>query len=377
MSHPMYPATAQPGPYPPADPQQGYGQPPQQGYYPQQQYVQPQPQYAQPQQGYVQPPQQPAPPLARGTLEDFFSQPAGGSGKSLSAFFTTPGQSIGGYVNRPLTAADVQQQTDVNQRPLFHKDGRPKLVMIVPLDVQSVAFPDGRASWWVKGQAQNELARAMAEAGAPAGAPESGAFISITFTGTRDVPGRNPAKLYAITYTRPDGAAQAAAAQPAQVQVPSQPQPQFTAPQAPSQQLPGSPAPGAPQPGYAPQPAYAAPGPQPGVQAPQQPQFEGQGYGQGFGQPQPQAAPPAQAPYQGQPQPQYGMMAPGQQVQAATDAAMAAAQAQGGYPQGQVPQPAAPAQPPAPQLAPAPGTPPATANLLQQLISQPAPAPQQ
>jgi len=67
--------------------------------------------------------------------------------------------------------------------------------MKVPLQMQpSQAYPDGLATWFVKGQARDELVRAMAEAGAPAGPPEAGAIIDITFVAERAVPGMNPAK---------------------------------------------------------------------------------------------------------------------------------------------------------------------------------------
>jgi len=356
--HPAQPgpyAQPQPGPgYPPAPPQPGpYGQP-QPGYYP-----------AQPQQQYTAP--QPPPPV-HATVDDYFNQPAGGSGKSLSSFFVTPGQSIAGIVARPITGADIQQQTSQgDNRPLFHKDNRPKLVMIVPLETQpSQMFPDGRVAWYVKGQAQQELARAMAEAGAPAGAPEAGAQITITFTGTREVGGgRNPQKLYAVIYRRPAQAGQFADQQ----QAPAPAQAQY---QAPAQvQYQAQPQYQAPQPAMA-QPQYQAPA-QPQNQQlpgqPAQPAFEGQGYGQGFGV-QPPAQPPAQ------PQQPYGMASPGQQVQQAADAATAAAQnamAQQG-PASQAPQQVPQGQP----LAALPNVSAGNQELLSKLLGQAgAPAPAQ
>lgn len=130
---------AQPGygqPYPPAQP----GYPPQQGYPP-----------AQP--GYGQPP---AAPLPRSTLDDFYDQPSA-SGASIAKFFTTPGQSITGRVARPLTDADVQVQTLMNSAAIAtFRDGRPKRVMVVPLLVQpGPHFSDGRAAWYVRGQARD------------------------------------------------------------------------------------------------------------------------------------------------------------------------------------------------------------------------------
>lgn len=233
---PQAPYPAQPGQpgqgYPPQ--QQGYGYPLQQGqgYPPQTPYP--------PQQ-----PQQPqgAPPV-NASLSDFYQQPSGAGGPALK--FTTPGQSYTGIVARPITDGDVQHQTNpADGRPAFFRDGRPKLVMLVPLLVQHPDFPEGRAAWYVRGQARDELARAMAEAGAPEGAPEPGAAIGITYTGDRPIPGLNPQKQYQVAYRRPEGAeatTETAQAQPqAQAQVqPPQAQPQ--AQQAPAQaQVPAQP----------------------------------------------------------------------------------------------------------------------------------------
>lgn len=230
-----------PYPYPPqgypAQPQQQFPQQP-----PAQQFV-PQPQFAPgfpAQQGY--PPAQfapPAAPLAQGSIDDFYSQPSTGGGKSLS--FAQVGVTHVGIVTRAITAGDIQQQTDTRGNPQTFRDGRPKFVMKVPLQLlqPSPEYPDGLATWFVKGQARDELVRAMSEAGAPAGPPEAGAVIQITHTGTRSAgPGMNPAKLFAIQYRRPDGSAPAAVQQP---QAPAQPvaqapmQPQFQQPQAPAQ----------------------------------------------------------------------------------------------------------------------------------------------
>jgi hypothetical protein len=293
-------------------------------------------------------------------VEDYLNQPTGGSGKSLASFFTAPGQRIQAQVARAITPNDIRQQTSQTDNiPLKHTDGTPKWVMIVPLNVQpSQAFPDGKASWYVKGQPQAELTRAMAEAGAPAGTPEPGALVDITFTGERPVPNRNAQKQFAIIYTRPDNAP---------------PLPAEGTP--PLQQLQQ-----APQPQYAPQPAMAAPQPQyapPQQQAPAQPAFEGQGYGQGFGtqpqQGQPQYAPPQQqqAPAQQQ-QPQYGIATPGQQVAQATQAGVAAAQGAQGYPAG----PQAPVQVPQAGPAGAPGQTADQAAMLARLTGAPAPVPQ-
>jgi hypothetical protein len=285
--------------YPPA-PQQAY--PPQQVTQPQ--YAPPPAQPAAPQYpGYPPqgqqaygipaqiPAQQPAPqPLAQGSIDDYYNQPSTGGGAGLK--FTGPnnqpmiGQSYVFQVSRPIGNGDIQQQTDNQNRPLFFKDGRPKFVMIVPVQLlePSPNHPDGLAKWYVKGAARDELARAMAEAGAPEGPPENGAVIRVTLTGTRQSgPGMNPAHVFAVQYVRPQGATQGAApaapAQPAAQATPPAPvqqqyQPpaeqQYAQPVAP-QQVPQQPAPAAPQ-AQVPVQQQGAPQPPPNL-SPEQQQF--------------------------------------------------------------------------------------------------------
>lgn len=310
--------TQQPMPYP----QQGYGQQPPQGPqgYGQPQYAppgypQPQQQFPQvPQQGYPQqgPPQgygqqqPPQPELAQGSLSDFYSQPSAGGGAGLK--FDQPGTAYRGRVSRPIQDSDVQQATELGtNRPAFFKDGRPKFVMKVPLEQVESNLPqltpqDGLGQLYVKGQLRDELARAMAEAGTSAQVPEHGAVIEVTFTSTRSSgAGMNPAKVYSVRYTLPDGQQPAPQGQGQQPSVPQQAsqqpqapafqpeqhgqQGQFTPapPAAPQQQAPGAPspapgqpaapqgfpsqgAPAAPQQGFAPQQAAQA---QPGQQGQQ------------------------------------------------------------------------------------------------------------
>lgn len=284
---PGYPP-AQPG-YPPAPPQQPYYPPPQ---YPSQQY-----------------PPQPPKPAAKGTIDDFYTQPAGGSGKSLASWFDVPGKSITGVVARKITNADVQQQTDITTRqPVFFADGRPKLTMVVPLIVaQTPDFPEGRAAWYIRGDVRNELARAMQEAGAPEGPPEAGAQITITLTGTRQIRNLNPAKVFAVQYVRPQGAAPAqfpaTAPQAANGQVPQQPaaQPQWPQPGAPLS-APPVPAPAGENP-YQAQPSYPMQGPPPGGWLQPQ-QYPGAPDNAPDMYPvQPQAPAPAPAPQQAGPAP--------------------------------------------------------------------------
>lgn len=198
-----------------------YQQYPAQAYAPPAQYPpQQQPQFP-PQQfapGYPPAtPAAPAQPLAQGTIDDFYAQPSTGGGKSISFQNKPVGTAYAGIVTRPITSGDIQQQTDTQGRPQTFRDGRPKFVMKVPLQMQpSPEHPDGLGTWYVKGQARDELVRAMAEAGAPAGPPEAGAGILIQFTGERQSgPGMNPAKLVHVTYSRPDGSASSSQAAPA------------------------------------------------------------------------------------------------------------------------------------------------------------------
>lgn len=278
---PQYPQ--QPQAYPqPAYPQQPQGYPQQPQGYPQQPqaYAPPMPQQGYPQ-AYPQqyaPPAPPAPPLPTGTLDSFYQQPSSSGGPSWKFKDKPLGTFYEGFVARPLTDADVRAQTDRDGRVQNYKDGRPKFVMVVPMLMQpSPEFPDGQAGWWCKGQARDDLARAMSEAGAPAGAPESGAFIRVTLVATRPVPGGfSPAYVYRVEYARPQGAAPApqqsapvvstANGQPVvhEQPVPPAPQPQPVYQQqpmpVPAQQV-------APQPQPVPQPA-AAPAPQPQPAAP-------------------------------------------------------------------------------------------------------------
>jgi hypothetical protein len=188
-------------------------------------------------QGYApQQPQQPVPAPVGGTLDDFFSQPSSGWGPALSFKDKPIGTTYVGIVAREVTNGDISQQTQPGSNaPMFYKDGRPKLVMKVALSVQpDQAFPEGKGQWYVQGQARDELARAMSEAGAPAGPPEVGAAIAVTLSGKTDNNFGTKTNQFTVKYQRPEGAAPAApapveqpAAAPAPVapQVPAQPAP--------------------------------------------------------------------------------------------------------------------------------------------------------
>ena len=206
------------------------------------------------------PQQQPTPqqPTPAGSLDDFYAQPATGGGPSLKFNQKPVGTSYTFIVARKLTDSDIRPQTNNQGVAQTYKDGRPKLVMVVPVLIQHAEYPEGRATWWVKGQARDELARAMAEVGAPAGPPEEGAAIRVTLTGHRQIPNMNPQLLYAVEYQRPRNV------EPTDQSVNSEQS------AAPVEQAPAQPAPGQ-QPMPAPQPAPAAQTPAQQTPAPQAP----------------------------------------------------------------------------------------------------------
>lgn len=194
--------------------------------YPMQQYAPQMPQGYAPQmpQGYpMQQPQQPVQQLVPGTLDGFFSQPASGHGPAWSWKNVPMGTAFVGIVARPITNADISQQTQPapSNAPMFYKDGRPVLVMKVPMNVSpDQTYTEGKAQWYVQGQARDELARAMAEAGAPAGPPEAGAVIWVTWVSERKNNFGTMSKQFLVKYQRPEGAAPAAPVAP--VEIPAQ-----------------------------------------------------------------------------------------------------------------------------------------------------------
>ena len=283
-----YPAQPQPG-YPAAPAPQQYQQPIAQPYAPPAgPYGQPPMQGGYPQQGA---PQAPAVQLAQGSIDDFYNQPSVGGGPSLSWSKDGQQKPIGtvyvGVVGRDITSADIQQETDQRSgAPKTFRDGRPKFVMKVPLErVQgnyatptgAPEYPDGEATWWVKGQSRDELTRAMAEKGV-GGAPKKGAIIQVTLTGRKQgQAGMNPANQVQVIYTPAgtetplQGGAPAVAqapAQPEQVQQMQAPAPQPVAPQMQAQPVQQEAAPQWAQPAPVGQPQLA----QPVQQAAPQPQ---------------------------------------------------------------------------------------------------------
>lgn len=327
----------QPAP-PTYPPQQGYGQPqyqqaPPPGYG--QQYGQ------QPPQGYGQPqgPQgPPAQPLAQGTLEDFYNQRSASGGQGLKFTDDRTNQPMIGKryrfrITRPLVNGDVQQQTDKFGNGLTHRDGQPKLVLVVPVQlvIPDPLFPDGEAVWYVKGQARDELTRAMMEAGETETLPQMGAVVDVELARLKPSgKGMNPAHVFAIQYT-PAGA------------VPAQP----------DQAVPGY---GDPYAGQAiGRIEQQLQQPQQGQYAPQGAPQQGQlPYGQqqapqGYGQPQYGQQPAAQGGYEqvrdaGQYQQQQAPAPQGAPQYQVPNGQAAMQQALNQFPQGQPPY-----QPPAPQ----------------------------
>ncbi|HEY1700838.1 MAG TPA: hypothetical protein VGG75_14095 [Trebonia sp.] len=332
--------------YPPAQP--GYAVQPYQQQPPPQQYYSPQPAPTgyQPQQpgyppqnGYGQPPQPPQPELPRGSLKDYVDQPAGGFGPSLA--FPQAGTQYWCTVARNVGDADIKPQTDmITGEVRTFPDGRVKWMMCVPVLMQpSPQYPEGIATWYVKGNDRAEMTRAMEAAGVgidPATGtlfpPRAGDTFHVHFTheSASSGKGRNPTKVKRVTYTMGNGEAPPPQVVQGQViqayqqatgqQMPgafSQPtmqmaQPALAQPQNPTQQLPPV------LQGYNPQPGFAFQQPQLSYpqNPPQQPQYQ---------QPQVQNS------MQGAPVPQNGYQQP--------DSALAYQQATGQQMQPQQPGP--------------------------------------
>lgn len=270
---PQAPAPA----YPQQAPQQYYQQPQAPQGYPQQ-FPQQQPAWLP--QVPQQAPEEPQYQYATGSLDAFYAQPSSGQGAGLK--FPQDGVAYFVIINRALTDSDTEQQTEMNStKPAFFRDGRPKFVLKVPVNVApSPEFQDGKAQWFCQGAAKDDLIRAMTAAGAPDGPPEAGAGVYIARVGTRPAGGNFKANVWDIRYWRPADAvalaqqygivypelgAQAAPVAP-QVpqaapvqQAPQQLAPPPAAPQVPQQQV-------APPP--APAPAMAAPMAPPAPPAP-------------------------------------------------------------------------------------------------------------
>jgi hypothetical protein len=292
---PGYPQQpAQPG-YAPQGQPQGYFPPAPQGYAPPNPYPQqyaPQPQFA---------PPAPAPVLARGTLEDYLDQPSVGGGQSVTKYFKGRPQNswIQFRVTRHLTNSDVRQQTDNDDRPATYKDGKPKFVLVIQVEVfasdsgyHTQIFEAGEGSLWLKGITSDALKSAMSQAGIPN--PDAtlksgkigGSVITMVSAGEKQPnnPKYSATKLYNFTYV-PGGEENAGGVAPnGQVPVSVQAPPQLPEPT--SQPLPPAPvmqsAPQPPPQQIFQQPAFQPPEPPPGY-----PQQAMQAAQQGYPQPTP------------------------------------------------------------------------------------------
>lgn len=183
---------------------------------------------------------QPTQVAARGTLEDFFNQPTGGGGPSVtSKFFNKRPQEswLRFTVLADVTNSDVQhQKTPQGVLQYFKKNGqddltRPKLVLVVKVMVTGSSdgthvaeFPDGMASLWLKkGPVTDDLVRAMTAAGDPSGYPKAGADMVMQSAGeqaSRTV-GFSATKLYRFQYAGPVAAAAEAIANPTTAAAPA------------------------------------------------------------------------------------------------------------------------------------------------------------
>jgi hypothetical protein len=176
------------------------------------------------QQGFQQQAAAPQQVAARGTLEDFFNQPSGGGGPSVTSKFFNDrpqGSWLQLTVLADVTNADVQhQKTPQGVLQYFKKNGqddltRPKLVLVVKVQVtgssdgtHATVFPDGTASLWLKkGPVTDDLIRAMTAAGDPSGYPKAGAQMVMQSAGSQPsrTVGFSATKLYGFQYAAPAG----------------------------------------------------------------------------------------------------------------------------------------------------------------------------
>lgn len=263
-------------------------------------------------------------------MQDFWDQPGGGGGDSLT--WKTIGQEYAGFVVRDVTRADLIVDTDpVTKVVKTYSDDRIRKSLKVTLEVpQSAQFPEGRAAWYVRGNDKDEMVRAMQVAGyglddkGNPETPKQGDFVHIRYDHDRPSRMGNAAKIKNVFYVKKADITPELLSKfgylltPQPVQQPGYPQqPQYGQP---------------PQQGYqqyAPQPQaqYAPPAPpqpqyaQPSQVQMTQPQYQGQAYYD----PDPRAM--QQYPPQQPPQQQYQQAPP-----------MPAQPAPAGYP-------SAPAQP--------------------------------
>lgn len=217
MTQQYYDPNAQ-QPYPQQAPL-NYGPPAQGGYAPAPQGYQPNP-YGQAPQGYGPPQQQypgqqmqapqgpPAPVGAKGTVDQFFKQPTPGGGKGVSWKNKPDGYTYVGVINRTPGDNDLFQDSDPQTKQLkTWRDGSPKMVMPVPLDLvftdawQAQEYADGEARVFLRGEMLAEFTRAMSEVGRPEGTvPEKGTLVYVTITGRKPGRGTMAANQFRVIY---------------------------------------------------------------------------------------------------------------------------------------------------------------------------------
>lgn len=147
--------------------------------------------------------------MTQQTAEQFLL--GGGSGKS--AKFETIGTSVSGTITTP---PQVRQQTDMNTgTPSVWDNGDPKQQLVVSLQTAEKLDDDddGIRNLYVKGSkdpASKSMHAAVAGAVSTAGAKglDVGGTLSVTYVGdgVAKTRGFNAPKMYAATYTAPDGA---------------------------------------------------------------------------------------------------------------------------------------------------------------------------
>lgn len=122
------------------------------------------------------------------------------------------GTTVVGYIDGEITS---RQQTDYDtQEPLTWRDGKPRMMVGIPLqtDLNEWDDDDGRRTLWVRQSTamQASLKDAIQKAGATW--LEKGGMLQVTFTGTRPAqnPKNNPVKQFSIIYTPPAPQAQQA-----------------------------------------------------------------------------------------------------------------------------------------------------------------------
>lgn len=171
--------------------------------------------------------QQPQPELARGTLEDFYSQPAASNGgKGATQFFGSvqkgnrkpDGTWLQMRIDRDITNADVSQLTDTNNVPQTWKygpmAGKPKFQLTIPATAIGSSdgthlqfFEGGAVRLYLKPGPVTDAFRAALQAGGESsGFPKAGSQLVMIAAGQKANKGNySPTMLYDFRYTAPNG----------------------------------------------------------------------------------------------------------------------------------------------------------------------------